>query len=242
MACEPLYAACAVIVARAGSKGLPRKNGRMLGGKPLLARAIQACKEAAPLVGMVAVSTEDENFAHIAEQFGAKVVWRPPELATDTARIDETVAHAVGELYPNQKPQVTLIVQPNIPIWEPGTVRLMVERLMKKDCTAVVTVVESRERPEWAQTFDWAGYLEPMMVCEGPRAVNRQQLPACFHLDGQVLAVWTETLMGDFPRTYLGCCGDKILPHVHEAVYGTDIDTPYDLEMAEHALKWLERK
>ena len=239
MACEPLYAACAVIVARGGSKGLPRKNGRHLGGKPLLARAILACREAAPLVGMIAVSTEDENFAHIAEQFGAKVVWRPPELATDTARIDETVAHAVGELYPNQKPKVTLIVQPNIPIWEPDTVRLMVERLMKKDCTAVVTVVESRERPEWAQT-PVDGYLRPILLMDHARAVNRQELPACYHLDGQALAVWTEILMGDFPRTYLGCCGNRIVAHVHDAVYGTDIDTSFDLELAEHALKWLE--
>lgn len=237
--CKPLYAACAVIVARAGSKGLTRKNIRKLGGIPMLVRAINACQQAGNVVGKILVSTEDPEFAEIARKAGAQVIPRPEELASDTARIDDTVAHAVRQAYPGKKPRVTLIVQPNIPIWEAGTIRGMVEMMMQKECTAVVTVVESKERAEWAQTIDHDGFLRPIALRDTPCPVNRQQLPDSYHLDGQVLAVWTEQLMAQYPKTYLGCCGYRKIPWVHKAVYGTDVDTPLDLFMAEKALEWL---
>jgi CMP-N-acetylneuraminic acid synthetase len=237
--CEPFYAACAVIVARAGSKGLSRKNGRCLGGIPMLVRAINACQQAGKCVGRVIVTTDDPEFAEMARKAGAQVVPRPEELASDTARIDDSVAHAVRAAYPGKKPEVTLIVQPNIPIWEADTIRGMVERLMEHDCTAVVTVVESKERAEWAQTTDHDGFLRPIALRDTPCPVNRQQLPVSYHLDGQVLALWTEQLMGQYPKTYLGCCGHRKVPWLHKPIYGTDVDSSFDLFMAEKSLEWL---
>lgn len=85
----------AVIPARGGSKGLPRKNIRLLGGKPLIAYSIEAAKQC-ELINRVIVSTDDEEIAEVARQFGAEVPFiRPPELATDYASTESVLKHTV---------------------------------------------------------------------------------------------------------------------------------------------------
>jgi YrbI family 3-deoxy-D-manno-octulosonate 8-phosphate phosphatase len=85
----------AVIPARGGSKGLPNKNVRTLGGLPLVARTIRAAKEA-PSVSVVAVSSDNNHILEIAARYGAMPVLRPAELATDTASSELAILHALS--------------------------------------------------------------------------------------------------------------------------------------------------
>ncbi|MDD4891116.1 MAG: acylneuraminate cytidylyltransferase family protein [Phycisphaerae bacterium] len=87
----------AIIIARGGSKGLPAKNLRPLLGKPLVAWSIDHAK-AMRSVDLIALSTEDDRIAAVGRDAGIRVILRPMELANDTARVDDTMRHAVREL------------------------------------------------------------------------------------------------------------------------------------------------
>lgn len=89
--------AVAVIPARGGSKGVPRKNLRRVGGIPLIARAVDAARRC-PSIDRVVVTTDDADIAAVAEEWGAEIVWRPDDLAGDTASSESALLHALGVL------------------------------------------------------------------------------------------------------------------------------------------------
>ncbi|MEN2980379.1 acylneuraminate cytidylyltransferase family protein [Tistrella bauzanensis] len=98
----------AIIPARGGSKGIPRKNVRMVAGKPLIAHSIEQALNSG-LVDAVYVSTDDDEIAAVSERFGAKVVRRPDALASDTASSEAALIHAVDEIEARDGP-VDLVV------------------------------------------------------------------------------------------------------------------------------------
>ncbi|MCH8326758.1 MAG: acylneuraminate cytidylyltransferase family protein, partial [Bacteroidetes bacterium] len=87
----------AIIPARGGSKGIPRKNIRLLAGKPLIAYTIEHALEARQ-VDRTIVSTDDTEIAAVARQYGAEVLMRPPELATDSASSELALLHVLSLL------------------------------------------------------------------------------------------------------------------------------------------------
>src|SRR6187200_2120080 len=87
----------AIIPARGGSKGVPRKNLRRVGGRSLVERAVEACR-AARLVDEVYVSTDDADIATISETAGGNVIMRPAEFANDTASSESVLLHALDQL------------------------------------------------------------------------------------------------------------------------------------------------
>jgi CMP-N-acetylneuraminic acid synthetase len=103
-----------ILLARGGSKGLPRKNIRVLAGKPLLAYSIEAAK-ACPLVDRVIVSTDDEEIAQVARQYRAEVPFmRPAELAADEATTEAALQHALlwVEEHEGYRADIVLFLQP----------------------------------------------------------------------------------------------------------------------------------
>src|SRR3989344_6294036 len=102
----------AVIPARGGSKGLPRKNIKKLLGKPLIAYTIEAAKKAKSL-DRIFVSTEDKEIAKIAKKYGAEVIERPFELAADDAPTYRVLQHAINEI---GNAEVVVTLQPTSPI------------------------------------------------------------------------------------------------------------------------------
>ena len=97
-----------IIPARGGSKGIPRKNVRLLDDKPLIAHSILDCKEA-KFVDRVFVSTDDKEIAQISQKYGAEIIKRPPEIAGDTASSESALIHAITEVEA-QGIEVNLIV------------------------------------------------------------------------------------------------------------------------------------
>ena len=95
--------AVAIIPARGGSKGLPRKNALPLCGKPLIAWTIESAR-AARSIERVVVSTDDPEIARVSEAFGAEVVWRPAEMSSDLSPSEHALLHALRELRIDPRP------------------------------------------------------------------------------------------------------------------------------------------
>lgn len=110
----------AIIPARGGSKGIPRKNVRLLGGKPLLAYSVEHALQARQ-VNRTIVSTDDSEIAEIARQYGAEVLVRPPELATDTSSTESVLLHALSVLEQDEGyvPSLLILLQPTSPLRQP---------------------------------------------------------------------------------------------------------------------------
>ena len=113
----------ALIPARGGSKGIPRKNRALLGGKPLLAHTIEQAR-ATPAIDRVVVSTDDGEIARCAERWGAEVVHRPADLASDTASSESALTHALDDLRDREgyEPDLVVFLQATSPLRREGDI------------------------------------------------------------------------------------------------------------------------
>ncbi|MET0247497.1 MAG: acylneuraminate cytidylyltransferase [Sphingomonas sp.] len=107
----------AIIPARGGSKGIPRKNVLPLAGKPLIAHTIAAARSARSVTRVV-VSTDDPEIAEVSARYGAEVIWRPAELATDLAKSEDAMLHVIDTLQEREAyaPDVTVLLQCTSPL------------------------------------------------------------------------------------------------------------------------------
>lgn len=131
----------AIIPARGGSKGVPRKNVRPLAGKPLLAHVVeQACR--AKSLSRVLVSTDDLEIAQIATQFGAEVVERPAEFSGDTASSEAAVLHALDvlNLRHGEEPEITVMLQCTSPLTTAEDIDGTVGALLSADADTALAV------------------------------------------------------------------------------------------------------
>lgn len=164
-----------VTPARGGSKGVPRKNIRLLAGKPLLAWTIEAAQES-QFIDEYVVSTEDEEIAEIAEKWGARVLWRPPELATDEAETLPVLQHALQEI-----PADTLVMlQATSPIRDEGLIDSCIQKFIATGVDSLATGFNC--------TFIEYGKNHP----------RRQDIPGFFYDDGNVYVMRADlTIAGD---------------------------------------------
>ena len=123
----------AVIPARGGSKGILRKNVRVLAGKPLIAHAVEHAREAKS-VSRVIVSTDDSEIASVAKQYKADIVWRPAEISGDTAPSELALLHVLDHLHETEgyEPDLIVFLQCSSPLTLPedidGTVRVLLQQ------------------------------------------------------------------------------------------------------------------
>ena len=236
--------AAAVIPARAGSKGLADKNALRIAGVPMIERAVAAVRSAGPEIEKILVSTDSPAVARLALEAGAEVVERPGELAGDSAGIDSAVRHALRAVYGPQGPfpEATIIVQPNLPVWQPGIVGQALARVKRGDCTAAASCHEVEERPEWMKKKNAAGFAEPFIPAENV-PVYRQAFPKLYFLDGAVICVRTDVLLATEGQPvkahyYLG---DKLALVARPRVYGLEIHSPDDVQWAEIVIAGLDK-
>ena len=175
----------AFIFARGGSKGIPRKNLRLLGGKPLLAHSIE-CAHAVALVQRVIVSTDDAEIAAVAREYGAEVPFiRPPELATDTSSEWAAWQHALRTLgcdKPGSPPDVFLSLPATAPLRLPSDVDRCVAALLESKADIVITGKKAARHPSFNMvTLDAEGYASLAMP-PAAQLVRRQDAPPLFDL------------------------------------------------------------
>jgi YrbI family 3-deoxy-D-manno-octulosonate 8-phosphate phosphatase len=225
----------AIIPARGGSKGLPRKNIRTFASFPLIAYSIAAGLQS-EFVTRTIVSTDDEEIAAVARQQGAEVPFlRPPELAQDNTTDLPVFQHALRWLaeQQNYRPQVVVQLRPTSPIRPRSLVDEAVRLLLAHpEADSVRGVVPAGQNPHKMWRVDPAGGpMQPLLSVEGivePYNAPRQALPPVFWQTGHVDAIRPGTILEQESMS-----GKVILPVMVEARYAVDIDSLFDLKRAE---------
>lgn len=152
----------AIIPARGGSKGVPRKNIRLFAGKPLIVWSIEQAR-ACRGIDKVVVSTDSEEIADVARAAGAEVpVLRPPELATDTAATEPALLHMLEFLAKaGCRPATTVLLQPTSPFRRPRTLDAALAEFRSSGADSLVGVVETHaffwrdDKGRSVADYDW---------------------------------------------------------------------------------------
>ena len=127
----------AIIPARGGSKGIPRKNVQPIGGVPLVAHSVLQARRSRH-VDLTVVSTDDDEIAAVAASYGAEVVHRPPALATDDASSESALRHALDTVRARHGPvELVVFLQPTSPLRQAGDIDGAIERLRAEDSDAI---------------------------------------------------------------------------------------------------------
>jgi N-acylneuraminate cytidylyltransferase/CMP-N,N'-diacetyllegionaminic acid synthase len=226
----------ALILARAGSKGLPGKNIRPLMGKPLLAWPILAAK-ASRYVDKVVVSTDSDSFAEIAMSYEADIpVLRPAELAVDTSPSSAAVIHMLdhlatrGEFF-----DYLLMLEPTSPLTEGSDIDTALETLQanRHNGDALVSVSElEASHPTFAVKRDEHGRIEPYAAVDFTRLPRRQDIDTLYALDGSLYI----SAVDQYRKT-LSFCHNRTLSLVMPPYKTHEVDSLIDFICIEAILK-----
>ena len=220
----------ALIPARGGSKGIPRKNIKSFAGYPLIAWSIAAGLQANS-VSRVIVSTDDEEIAAVARAYGAEVPFmRPAEFAQDRSPDLPTFEHALKWLedIEGYKPDIVVQLRPTSPLRPRDMVDSAIKILVENpDADSVRGVVPAGQNPFKMWRFN--GYdkpMKPLLDVEGiaePYNAPRQILPPTYWQTGHIDAIRTTTITRKDSLT-----GNVVYPLIIDPRYTIDIDTPAD--------------
>jgi CMP-N,N'-diacetyllegionaminic acid synthase len=211
----------ALIPARGGSKGIPRKNLAPLAGKPLLHWAIDAAL-AADTVTRVVVSTDDDEIAAAAGD--AELLRRPADLAGDDTPMLDVIRHALDHVEPCD---VLVLLQPTSPLRRPEQVDEAVRLLLESGADTVVSVVEVPHRYEPSSLME----LREGRLVARSEPTTRQAKGQLYARNGPAILAVRPSGLGD------GLYGGNVVGYVMDEHDSLDIDTPHDLELAEQLLR-----
>lgn len=221
----PLY----IIPARGGSKGIPHKNIKPLGGKPLICHTIDAARRAGAAPENIIVSTDDPAIAEVARQHGQPVPYmRPAELATDTSGSREVMLHVMDWAdREGMKYDCVVLLQPTSPMRTAADISGALA-LYNPDLDMVVSVCEAASNPYYT-CFEQEGPEGYLHISKGDGLYTRRQdCPKVWEYNGAVYIINPESLR----REPLGAFKRR-LPFVMPRERSIDLDTPTDWLIAE---------
>jgi CMP-N,N'-diacetyllegionaminic acid synthase len=221
----------AVIPARGGSKGVPRKNVRPLAGKPSIVWTIELARSM-PELARVIVSTDDQEIAEVSRRAGAEVYERPSHLASDTAMVVDALRDLNARLQAEgETAKCWVLLEPTAPLRTVQDVRGCIELLLdpKRSFGCTTTFHEATRNPYRAWRVD--GEAAGKFFTEAPD-VLRQQLPQAFYLNGNAYCFWIDRIPADARTILNGRIGAVIVPHER----GFEIDEPIDFEIVDFML------
>ena len=227
----------AVVPARGGSRSIPRKNVKSFVGHPLLAYSIAAGLQS-KLVTRVIISSDDDEIAEVARDYGAEAPFmRPPELAGDETTDFPVFQHALEWLEKEEgyQPEIVVQLRPTSPVRPVDCVDRAVQALLNEtEVDSVRGVVPSGQNPYKMWTIPEQGPMIPLLKDGPAEAYNqpRQSLPPTYWQTGHVDAILRRTLVEKKSMS-----GDVILPLVIDARYAIDIDTDTDWGRAERLVE-----
>jgi len=233
-----------IITARGGSKSIPRKNVKELGGKPLIAYTVEAAKES-EIFDRIILSTDDKEIAEVGKKYGAEIPFMRPEgLAEDSTPTMPVLKHAVTWMKENKNyhPDFVAILQPTAPFRQPRHLKEAFALLKKNNADSVISVAQipGHSNPMWALRLDDQG-LASLLVSGDlvrKRIPRRQDLPTAYTNSGHLYIFKTDLLFAPEPNFY----GDKVAAYVVEDKYCINIDGPEDWERAEKAIRLCYKK
>ncbi|MBI4184079.1 MAG: acylneuraminate cytidylyltransferase family protein [Proteobacteria bacterium] len=215
----------AVIPARGGSKGFPGKNLAPLAGKPLIAWSIDAAR-ASRHVDRLILSSDDEAIIRAAREWGAEAPFvRPAELASDEAKVEDALLHALDAL--DRSYDYLVLLQPTSPLRTPADIDACLALCEGTGAPAAVSVVAAPKSPYWMFRLENDSRMQPLFPWEAVYH-RRQGLPPAYALNGAVYAARVEWFR--VRRTFFS---PETRAQVMPAERSLDIDTPTDLVLAE---------
>jgi CMP-N,N'-diacetyllegionaminic acid synthase len=218
----------AVIPARGGSKGIPRKNIRTLAGKPLIAWTIEAALQV-KRINRVIISTEDAQIAAVATKFGAEVPFmRPLELTEDDTPGIAPVLHAIQQIPDHNW---ILLLQPTSPLRSVEDIQGIIQLCEDEGAPSAVSVTEVSKHPLWMFRRDDQKRLHSL-IPNGLEVLRRQDLPSYYALNGALYLARTDWLIEN--QRFLG---PETLGYVMPGERSVDIDTPVDWLWAEYLIE-----
>ncbi len=226
-----------IILARAGSKGLPNKCMRDLCGQPVIGYTFDHAKKANGLSDVI-LSTDCEPAKDLARSVGIAVVDRPSALASDTATVDDAARHAVESWEQDRDIAVDTVVllYGNIPVRAVGVIDRAIEHLKTSGADSVRTVaLVGKQHPDWLHRLN-----DDKMTSYRPNSIyRRQDLEPLYYHDGAVVvvtraALFEAVLTPDDHQAFLGSHRCAIVQSCEDTV---DIDEPIDLYLAEAMIR-----
>jgi len=214
----------AIIPARGGSKRLPRKNILDLAGKPLIAWSIESALESR-YIDKVIVSSDDDEILQISKSFGADIINRPQELATDISTSFDAIKHTIDETHPYD---YIVLLQPTSPLRSTSHIDEAIETLVDKDADAVISVCEMDHSPLWSNTLPENESMNHF-ISEEVKNRRSQDLEDYYRLNGAIYICKTDLLLKE--ETFF--IKENIYAYKMDRNSSVDIDEKIDFKLAE---------
>ena len=221
----------AVIPARGGSKGVPRKNIIEIGGHPLIKYTID-CGKNSKYLDRVVISTEDLLIKRVAEENGGDVPFlRPKELAEDTSKTIDCIVHAVDTLESMEEEyDYVMVLQNTVPLRKSWHIDEAIEMIVDSNERSLVSISEVDEHPILMRTLNEDKTVRNLLQMNS--TMRRQDFPKFYKVDG---AIYIQKLDKDFNLDT--SLNDGKLGYVMDKKYTTDIDNYIDIKIVEYYLE-----
>lgn len=224
----------AIIPARGGSKKVPRKNIRLLAGKPLIGWTIETslkCRQ----IHRTIVSTDDSKIAEIALEYGAEVPFlRPAALAQDDAPDFPVWQHALRWLaeHEDYHPDVIVWLRPTCPLRRVRDIEAAIDKLTETGADGVRSVSPVEHHPYWMRRIENDRLVLLLEGTDETLYYQRQLLPDVYRLNGAIEVVRADTVI-EKGQLFSG----DVRAYVMEPEFGLDLDTELDFMLAEAIMK-----
>jgi len=223
----------AIIPARGGSKGVPKKNIKPLAGKPLILWTIEAAKKTEK-IDRIILSTDDDEIANTCRNQGIEIPFlRPKELAQDDSKAIDNYIYTIEELKKREENiyEDFVVLQPTSPLRKAEDIDNAIELFINKDADSVISFSEASHHPLWAKKIDTNQKITNYFH-EDASLKNRQELPIAYMPNG-ALFIFKYSLL----RTKYTYYTDKTFAYIIPSERSVDIDTEFDFKFAEFLLK-----
>ncbi len=219
-----------IIPARGGSKGLPKKNIKLLGGKPLIAWSIDSAKES-ELISTLIVNSDCDEIIEIAKKFNVEIPFkRPDSLAIDTASTKDVIIHTL-DFYRKKNIEFDYVVllQPTTPFRKKGDIDLAIKLALSSNAEMVVSVKETAANPYYVLFEENnLGFLKKSK--EG-NFTRRQDCPKVYEYNGSIYVIKVASLLKNNSMTF-----STTLKFEMSDLFSIDIDNEFDFQFAEFLL------
>lgn len=224
----------ALIPARSGSKRIGGKNIKPLAGHPLIAYTICAALQSG-VFNRVLVSTDSAEYGSIAQTYGADVIMRPPEFATDVSPDIDWVTQVMSSKTVNGKYEIFSILRPTSPFRQPKTIIEAMEVFRSVPCDSLRAVAPCGEHPGKQWLLNGPNpYMTPLLLQPPQQPFHSSQkaaLPKVYTQTSGLEIAWTKQTVDQGT-----IAGERIVPFLMEGPEAHDLNTPEDWVIAEHYL------
>jgi len=221
------------IPARGGSKRVPRKNIRLLNGKPLLQYSIEHAM-ASKLLDEIVVSTDDMEIADFARKFPCTVTIRPADLATDKTPMVDTIKHCIIQFA--KKIDYIVLLQPTVPLREVGKIDKAIQMLTEHGCDSVISHIQVDYFHPNRMKKIVNGKVVPCYE-EEIENISRDELAKAFYRDGSIYA-----MKASLPMEKNSIFGEYVMPIINNPDTFVNIDNERDWILAEVLLGKFNKK